>query len=244
MDHHEPRPTPVDDVELDLRDDALAPEALLSASDEMAMVAHDLRSPLTVLLGAARHLARSDEPEAMRAQLAAMIERAATQVEALVEDLLRTAQPADAVRSFAREPVDLTGLLRELAHHASVSHDATVEVHAEDSITTWTDPAAVQRIVQNLLENAIRHGAPPFRAELVTTPTGVSIAVSNHGPSIDATTRAQLFGRFRPGTGTTSRTGLGLHIVWRLVHALGGSVEVRDDDGATVFVVELPQRQR
>jgi two-component system sensor histidine kinase MtrB len=243
MEHHEPRPTPLDD-ELDLRDRTLDPEVLFSASDEMAMVAHDLRSPLTVLLGAARHLARTDEPEELRGQLAAMIERAATQVEALVEDLLRTAQPADAVRGFAREPVDLTALVGELAHHASVSHGAAVEVHAEESITTWTDPGAVQRILQNLLENAIRHGAPPFRIDLATTPTGVAISVTNHGPSIDDATRARLFGRFRPGTGTTSGTGLGLHIVWRLARALGGSVEVRDVGDATVFVVELPQRQR
>jgi two-component system sensor histidine kinase/response regulator len=68
--------------------------------------------------------------------------------------------------------------------------------------------------------------------------------VGNHGPSMDDATRARLFGRFRPGTQTTSRTGLGLHIVWRLVSALGGSVEAREEGGATVFVIDLPQRRR
>ena len=244
MDQDEPRDNQVDDREIDLRDRARSTEDLFSASDEMAMVAHDVRSPLTVLLGAARHLARTDEPEELRAQLAAMVERAAKQLEGLVDDLLRTAQPADAVRSLAREPVDLTALVRDLAEQVSVSHDVEVEVHAEDPVTTWTDVGAVERIVQNLLENAVRHGGPPFSIDLVTTPTGVSLAVANHGPSMDDATRARLFRRFRPGTQTTSRTGLGLHIVWRLASALGGSVEVREEGGATVFLVDLPQRQR
>ena len=214
------------------------------ASDEMAMVAHDLRSPLTVLVGASRHLAQADEPEQMRSELTAMVERASAQLEALVDDLLRTAQPADAVRSLAREPVDLATLVRELAHHASITHHVEVQVRAEDPVTIWSDAGALQRVVQNLLDNAVRHGAPPFEIDLVKTSTGVRIAMANHGPAIDDAARMQLFGRFRPGTGSTSRTGLGLHIVWRLVNALGGTVEVLDRDGATVFEVDLPQRQR
>ena len=215
-----------------------------SANDEIAMVAHDLRSPLTVLVGASRQLAASAAATDSREELAGMIARASAQLQALVDDLLATVQPTSRARTLSRVPIDLTALVHQLAQHCAAGHWVDVEVAADEPITVYADPGALERIVQNLLDNAVRHGEAPFRIALATTAEGATLEVSNHGVPIDAGTRARLFGRFAPGTGTTSGTGLGLHIVWRLVQALGGTVTLREEAGVTTFRVDLPQRRR
>ncbi|WP_436794775.1 GAF domain-containing sensor histidine kinase [Actinospongicola halichondriae] len=207
-------------------------------ADRVALVAHDLRSPVATLVGAARLFSGSDAAD--RESLRAVIDRSAAQLDGLVDDLLIATRPHNLDIPLKREHLDLHQLCERLAAQKTATHGVRVTVTAKTPVHALVDQRAMERVVQNLLDNALRHGEAPFEIEVTQTPAGASISVANAGPQIDAEAAALLFGRYRPGTGSGSRTGLGLHIVWRLVTAHGGSVRLVDDPLSVVFRVDLP----
>lgn len=209
-------------------------------ADRVSLVAHDLRSPLSVLVGAARLLAGHDETD--RTALRSIIDRSADQLDGLLDDLLLATRPHHLELPLERELVDVRALCRDLAQQKTTTTGVDVAVTGDTEVEVMVDRRAVERVVQNLVDNAIRHGEPPFEISVDRTPAGISLAVANDGPGIAPEDAALLFGRYRPGTGAGARTGLGLHIVWRLVTAMGGRVRLADDPRRIVFRVDLPHR--
>ncbi len=206
-------------------------------ADRVSLVAHDLRGPLAVVVGAAKLLAKGDDD---RESLSAIIDRSAGQLDGLLDDLLLATRPHHLELPLQREAVDLYALGEQLATGKAVTQGVEVAVTGDVGVEANVDRRAIQRVVQNLLDNALRHGEPPFEIAVRKTQAGVSISVSNDGPAIAGADAALLFGRYLPGSGEGSRTGLGLHIVWRLVTAQGGSVRLVDDPLRIVFRVDLP----
>lgn len=199
------------------------------------MIAHDLRSPLHLIVAGARMLASDKDTD--RDAVSGVIERAAAQLESLIDDLMLAARPAHLSTPMHREAVSAADLLGEVAVEAGADR-----VDYEPDAVIYGDRAALTRIVQNLVNNALRHGRPPVEVSLTTTDGSATLTVTDHGEAIDAESRAVLFDRFRTGTSVHAHTGLGLHIVWRLVSAHGGSVNLAEDEPTTSFIVTLPQR--
>jgi two-component system OmpR family sensor kinase len=113
------------------------------------------------------------------------------------------------------------------------------------------DPALLEQLVWNLVDNAIRFSAPGSGVTVSVTgsPDGVRINVSDSGPGIPPAERERIFERFHRGdeartaSGEAGGTGLGLSIVHAIVEAHGGSVSVDDaPDGGARFGVLLPRR--
>lgn len=209
-------------------------------SHDLAMVAHDIRNPLTVLKGVATVLP-GVEDTATRDQLAGMIERATTAVDNLVEDLVTAGIPTNQAIPVRREQFDLVRTIDAVVDSTPFGRGQVIADLPEHALI-WADERAVTRMVTNLVENARRHGAPPIGVRVQTAEGEVVIEVTNGGPHIPEELRPHLFTRFRPGTASTSGSGLGLHIVQRLAAAHHGTVELVDRAGPTCLRISLPQR--
>lgn len=209
-------------------------------SHDLAMVAHDIRNPLTVLRGVASMLARVEDPQT-RTELAAMVERAASRIDRLVEDLVTAGVPTAETVPVRRRRFDLSATVRDVIDGTRLEQGEIV-VDLPDAAVIYADEAAMTRIVTNLLDNACRHGDPPVTVGVRTSAAEVVIEVTNTGTQIPEALRPHLFARFRPGMAATSGTGLGLHIVQRLAASHHGTVELVDHPTLTCLRVRLPQR--
>ena len=211
--------------------------ALLRTNDELAVfagrVAHDLRAPLTAVLG---FLAPADGPlraepaEAVRSALGA-----ATRMRVLVDDLFAyatfTARPQVG-------PVELPALV------AAVTADlgADSRVRYAGAARVQSDATLIRQLVQNLVGNALTHAGAAAQVDVVAgvTDAGWWLRVVDDGPGIPVEARERVFDPF-VRLGRTGSSGLGLATCARIVEALGGRITVGDaEGGGTAFTATFP----
>jgi signal transduction histidine kinase len=213
----------------------------------MADVAHELRTPLSVLQGRLEGLADGVYPRD-DAQIAALLEET-TVLATLVEDL-RTLALADAgALRLQLEPTDLAGLVRAVGgsfEPEASRRGVTLRVAASPAeIELDLDPLRIRQVLTNLLANALRH-TPAGRAIAVTVATageaGVSVTVADEGEGIAAEDVPRIFDRFYKSEASRG-SGLGLTIAKRLVAAHGGEIAATSRVGqGTTVVFTLPSR--
>jgi signal transduction histidine kinase len=212
------------------------------------VVSHELRTPTTAVLGSALTLqARAgsltrDEEDALRAILAEQAQRLATVVDQLL-DLSRLETHAVEIRPERRRVRDLVEhTLAELAPDDRVR----VEVAVDPALEVDADPIAVERIVSNLVANALRHGAPPVVVSAGRTDGELELVVEDAGAGVPEDVRAHVFDEFvrSAESATTPGSGLGLAIARSYAHAHGGELllDQRADRGAR-FRFVLPVRE-
>lgn len=214
-----------------------------AAKDEFVAVAsHELRTPVTALVGFARILAADEGAVTaeQRRQAVEAVVRQADRLAALVEDLLAVARIDSGSEEARLEPVPLGPLVRDVLDGRGVRRDG-VEVVIPDGTAVTADPRLLGRVIGNLLDNASRHAPGPVLIEARGRGDEVELAVADRGPGIPAGEREQIFDRFRRGAGATGDgTGLGLYIVRALVERMGGRIRVEDRcGGGTRFVLVL-----
>jgi signal transduction histidine kinase len=217
-----------------------AMSARLKASDEqrrsfLADVAHELRTPLSVIRGQAEAIADGVYP-GDAAHVAPILD-AAQALDRLVEDL-RTLVLTDAGSlALQKEPTDLGALAVETVDSFKVQSEAagialSTDI-ADNPPSVEVDPARIRGVIGNLLSNAIRH-TPAGGAVTVgvsTSGDGVVITVADSGVGIPPELLPRVFERFAKGAGS-SGSGLGLAIVHDIVSAHGGKVEVESNAGS------------
>ncbi|HEX5898302.1 MAG TPA: HAMP domain-containing sensor histidine kinase, partial [Solirubrobacteraceae bacterium] len=163
----------------------------------------------------------------------------------LAEDLLDLGR-LDGNAVLAREPVELRELAGTLATEVSAAaHAAGVDLELDAPATVWaeSDPRATARVMRALLENALRHGAPPGSAVTIavdTTGDRARIRVSDAGPGIPEAERERIFGRFERGAGAGAGFGLGLAIARGLARQMGGDVHALEVESGACFEATLP----
>jgi signal transduction histidine kinase len=210
-----------------------------------ADVAHELRTPVTALVAAASLL---------RDQLDRIPEDARRPAELVIGDVVRLRRLIEELMEISRldagrEPVvaadvDPLALLRSLAD----AHGWTQRIRIEgDSGHVHTDPRRLERVLANLLANAVEHGGLGIRASVHANARTVSVEVADDGPGIAAEHLPHVFERFykadpaRSGRGS----GLGLAIAWENARLIGGRLSAMSPPGAgTAFRLELPVTQR
>jgi signal transduction histidine kinase len=224
-------------------------------SDFVATVSHELKTPLTAIIGAAKSVGRRSERmnEDQRARFMDMIERQGTRLLRLVEDVLDTARLESGQPPMRRERVDLRELaehvIEDLSHTEVGSERAVVLLTHPDRPMAWGDATALQQIVGNLLENALKYSSVGSKVvvEIRETNAQSIIEVSDEGQGISPEQIRTIFDRFRqvessPGKGPGG-FGLGLYIVKNLVETHRGDVEVESEVGrGSTFRVRLPKR--
>jgi signal transduction histidine kinase len=206
-----------------------------------ADVAHELRTPLTAIVNEASLLA--DQLERMPAgarRPAELLVEDVKRLRDLVEDLLEISRLDAGTQPLRVEPVDL-GSLVEAAVRARGWQDRLRLETAE--VVLPTDPRRGERIVANLVANALEHGGRDVSVRVGADGLGAFVEVADRGPGIAREDLPHLFERFfKADPARTSRgTGLGLAIAQENAHLLGGDVEVWSEPGVgTRFTLRLP----
>ncbi len=214
----------------------------------VADASHELRTPLTAIRGYAELTRRSPEPVPADVAFALRrVESEAQRMTALVEDLLLLAR-LDSGRPLDRDPVDLTGLVVDVAsdaHAAGPDHPLSLDL-PDEPVVVPGDVARLHQVVANLLANTRTHTPPGTRVtvSLRRSPSEALLSVVDEGPGIPAELLPDVFARFARGDSSRAHvagsTGLGLAIVQAVVAAHRGSVAVSSVPGRTAFTVTLP----
>jgi PAS domain S-box-containing protein len=229
-----------------LRDIDQMKDAFLTA------VSHELRTPLTTVLGIAQTLRTADEedrdvPHGVRADMMRRLERQAARLEELLEDLLDVDRLSRGVLQPRRQPTDVEGLLYRVVAVSEAAHHRTVEIVVpRGGVVARVDPAMFERIIENLVGNAVKYTAPGSSIWIRARPEagGVSIAVEDDGPGLAEDLREAIFEPFQQGPGTPQHApgvGIGLSLVRRFAELHGGRAWVEDrPGGGACFRVLLP----
>lgn len=208
-----------------------------------ADVSHELRSPLTTLVGSVDLLnARRDElPERSRRVLD-LVTADLQRFRRLLDDLLELARSDAGLYQRPTALVDLGQLLRQVL--GEVGRDPSILTGATD-VTVAADKPRLGRLFRNLFENAATHGEGLTAVHITRADGDVLILIDDAGPGIRPEDRERVFERF--ATGATQRrsssgTGLGLALVAETAVAHGGAVWCSGaPDGGARFVVRLPE---
>ena len=214
-----------------------------------ADIAHDLRTPLSLILGHAEAL--SDGVLPPTPETFDVIHDEARRLNRLVEDLRLLSLAEAGELSFAVRPVQPQSLLeRTVVAHTPAAQQKQVELLLDapaDLPDVEVDPDRLAQVLDNLVSNALRYTPENGRIQLTAqqTPTGIQLRVQDSGPGMDAADLAHVFDRFYRGDKSRQRhdggSGLGLAIARSIVESHNGRIWAESSlgDGAT-FIIELP----
>lgn len=198
---------------------------------------HELRQPLASVLGFGSLLtSRLAEPEA---EYAALIYRKATQLSALVDDLLKVAELEDTELQLQREAVQLSELVHASVRGfepAAAEAGLTLGVDIRDEVGLEADPLRLARLLDNLISNAIKytHDGGSVAVRVAVEDDHATIEVVDDGIGIEDVDKPQVFAPFfrtTSGRETAEGTGLGLNICQEIAQAHGGRLTVADTPG-------------
>ena len=216
----------------------------------LAAISHDVRTPLTALMGLAESLQRSLPPmSASQAEMAQAITQQVRQLSALVTNLLDMARLQNGRVNLRRDwqsAQELVGSSIRAAQHALGGCTVQTEVPADVPLVAF-DAQLMERVLVNLLENAAKYGAAPVVVSVHATPTALVFTVRDHGPGLPAAWQgreAALFDKFTRGEveSATPGVGLGLAICKAVVDAHGGDITARNAaGGGAAFSVSIPR---
>lgn len=208
-------------------------------TDFVAHVSHQLKTPLSLLSAATEtlQLDRIRSPERL-ADYLDTIRAEAQRLTVLVQRVLEFSR-VQQQRSYEFEHVDLGALVREtvdaFAHGLASRHVAFDVRLSSPGPVVLADPAALEQVVANLLDNAVKYSEPdqPVVVSVRADRHWAIVEVADRGVGIAAAEHARIFERFYrvPGAGHRQGFGLGLPIVRELVHAHGGTVAVASVPG-------------
>ena len=214
----------------------------------LAILGHDLRTPLGVVIMGSQFMLDTHELKEPHLTLVTRIAHSARRMNRLVGDLL------DLTRSrlgtgipIVRAEMDLGKEARHAVDEIRGAHPKSeVQIHASGDLAGKWDCPRISQVLSNLLGNAVQHGSPGTRISLTVRGEGkeVVLQVHNLGPRIPEEARASLFDPFkRIGASgeAQSSLGLGLYIADRIVTAHGGTITVDSSDAGTFFTVRLPR---
>ena len=219
----------------------------------LATVSHELRTPLNAVLGWARMLGSKQLPPDRAGHAIATIERNASALAHLIDDLLDVSRIVAGTLHLAPQPVDLVAVaqaaldaVRPLAATKNVQLAFSPDLPAIETVSG--DAGRLQQVIWNLLANAIKFTPEGGRVDVFIEPSNdhMEVRVVDTGQGISPDFLPHVFERFRQADGATTRRhtglGLGLAIVRQLVELHGGTVHAASQGvgrGAT-FTVRLP----
>jgi PAS domain S-box-containing protein len=211
-------------------------------------VSHDLRTPLTSILGSALTLEQGglEIPREDALDLVRRIANNARKLERLLSDLLDLDRLQRGIVSPQRRPTDVGALVTQAVNESELLGGREIDLAAEAHVVN-VDASKVERIVENLLANAARHtpaGTPLWVRVTRERGGGVLIAVDDAGPGVPGELKDAIFEPFRQGDGGPNPSpgvGVGLSLVARFAELHGGSAWVEDrPGGGASFRVYLP----
>lgn len=225
-------------------------EAQASREKFFGNISHEIRTPLSLIMLAARDIqarAGAQLDDRSSAGLVSITEGARKLLRLVDELLLLAAGQADKL-VLAPEPMDLVALATQIAaawRPAAEAGGLSFSAELPSALTINADPVAIERVISNLVSNAVKYTPVGGSVRLVveTSADGPAIRVVDTGRGIDADLASRLFGRFERAAGDDrkkSGTGIGLALVKQLIDGHGGTVAAIPRSPGTEFSVRLP----
>ena len=203
----------------------------------LKMLAHEMKTPLSVVrmaVGAQALPKRTHE----------LVERAVTDMDAIIERLLQVERLEDERIAIQQEKIDLPELVKGV--RLSLPEGERIHVTVLGELSLRSDPQLVRVIVSNLLENALKYSPSdsPVRMTLAEEAGNISIEVENSVGSAGFPNPKQVFNKYYRSALAHQRTGsgLGLYLVKSLVTLLGGSIDYFPSDTSVRFIACIPTR--
>ena len=220
----------------------------------LAILGHDLRSPLSSILMSASILLKSGELKVEQADFAVRIKRNVSTMSHMINDLLTYAS-AQIGREIPilREAANMDTICRTaLDEVQSANPDAILNFESSGDLNGHFDPARFQQVLSNLLNNAVKYGesGSPVLLSARSETESITVQVKNSGNTIPSESLEIIFNpliqlssdKSNPNPRLTDSIGLGLFIAREIVKGHNGTVEVKSSEkDGTVFTIKLPQ---
>jgi signal transduction histidine kinase len=223
--------------------------ASLSESDKqraqyISMIAHDLRNPLTSIKEIFNILQADDIAESEKMQSLSAIKNRMELVHRMVDDLLEFSRLDLGQIHFNPETVSVKYLCQDiLAGYRQQNRDIILKPFA-DEICVWADPVRLQQIIQNVLDNCLKHtpAGTTITIDCQEKESTVRIAISDNGPGITPEVLNCLFEPFKNGGRTKGSYGLGMAIAKKLAMGMNGNIFVASEiNRGSTFSILLPR---
>lgn len=219
-------------------------DANAALQEFIAVASHDLRNPLSTILGFARFLAEDDLSDEERVEFAQIILNEGRRANRLVSDLLELSKLEVGALRPQRQLIGLGTAVAEAMAGIEPDgvHPDVVEVDVPDGLAVVADGDHLHRVICNLLQNAMAYGAPPISIRARRQGAVVELEVADRGRGVAPEFVPRLFDKFsRSDYSRSEGTGLGLAITAGLVIANGGLIRYEDNrPRGAKFVVEMP----
>lgn len=218
-------------------------------SDHISLIAHDLRSPLTSILGYTELVGLMIRSEAgdKAAEWTQRIGVAARQMAGMIDDLVESTRLESGSLQLRKDPAFLRALvLNVVAQNPSPEARARINVETvDDPARVWVDQKRLERVITNLISNALKYSPAdaPVTVRLALGAGELVLSVADRGPGLSPETIPRLFQRFYRAdpTSRVEGMGLGLYIARLIVEAHGGRIWVESELGkGSTFLVALP----
>jgi signal transduction histidine kinase len=230
----------------------LLKEQLARKEQFAAMIAHELRGPLTPIINYAQMAARPNQRRESVERATTIIISQAWRLTRLAKDLLDASRLSSGRFTLSRKPCDAVKLVKDVVEQLrpiAPYHTFAIEVPDKPMIGEW-DADRLEQALGNLLDNAIKYSdeETTITVRAWQTDHSAHISVHNEGVSIPATERGQLFHPYArlQGSSTQQGSGLGLYITKSIVEAHGGELRLEHADEnahGTTFMFDLPMEK-
>ena len=223
--------------ELELRTELQG--ALESRDRFIAHIAHEIKNPLSAIVGMALVLKNETGPTAAQREMLELLISGASDIERVVEDLRVLSTGATAPLWVASHPVDLEPIARTVIETIETAQEVAIPLAG--AARCVGDEVRIRQILRNLLTNAVRYGGPSIEVQLRDEGDRVQIEVSDDGRGVPAEFAEMIFDNFSSAHNTIEDSmGVGLAVSRQLAIGMGGSLSYEWSDGRTRFVVDLP----
>lgn len=205
-----------------------------------ANAAHELRSPLAAILGNVQVTLRRERAASEYRAALGEVEAEVVRLGEVVEALLVLSRSDSGELHVRSGTFDVGAVAADAARRPKLGREAAVVLPAAAALARG-DALLTRRVLDNLVDNAWRHGGTAVEVCVDVRGDSVAVSVSDDGPGLPPAVRARLFERFNRVQGGPEGHGLGLAIAHALTRAQGGALRLEEAPARTRFVMELPR---
>ncbi|HIQ95240.1 MAG TPA: HAMP domain-containing histidine kinase [Candidatus Limivivens merdigallinarum] len=233
------------------RQEQLQKEEVQRKNDLITYLAHDLKTPLTSIIGYLSLLKEApDMPPEQKAKYVSITFDKACRLETLINEFFEITRYNLQEIILEKEWVDLTFMLVQMAdefYPILSAHGNTITLSVPDNLSAEVDPVRLARVFNNILKNAVAYSyeGTPIELSAWETPTEICISIRNQGKTIPAHKLETIFEKFfrldDARVSNTGGAGLGLAIAKEIVTLHGGTISAESKNGLTTFLVVLPR---